>query len=518
MPALLLALLGLLVVPAVAFPRSRRSRTAPAKTASAKRRCALSVATFVLELCLLPALLPQALQQLRPKHPDATTAARWEAGLDVLLVLMSPGAPFARQWGTGTACMLLNHADGESVWLKHTFAASIRAWSAQHGCAYTAILPPTFFPKPLAALDPNGAHDDCSLLFTRYATRAAASNASTPRVAAVVGRGGPANRTHAAGVWFQKDALKGSHGRGVQVLSTAQLRREWRMRRGHEAHRCAEIAASREHMPGQILIQPAVARPLLLWGGRKFDVRLYILLADRKPFSAWLTNGYIRFCDKPSEAGDLDKAAHVANVDVAPEARRHRLEEHYAEHAMLRELLASEEAEATRRRLGLTADGAYDLLQRRLRVACAYMVRAMAPAVQREGGHARGRWLLLGVDVIVDEELRPTIIEANSNPELTMDGVRSSLNRRLARTMFDLLLEAHLSARPLFGDMSGDRGCATADADFEPAARGSPAAERLLRTSVPGWSLLYSDAVRPPFSFAPPCAGFEANMADAGRA
>ena len=115
----------------------------------------------------------------------------------------------------------------------------------------------------------------------------------------------------------------------------------------------------------------------------------------------------------------------------------------------------------------------------------------------------RGRWLLLGLDVAVDEALVPTVLEANLNPELTLDGPRTRLNRRLAKRAFDLLLEAHAKARPLFprgqsgGGRLGDAGCA-AEA-FRPAAVGSALARNLTRTAVPGWTLLYSDAVAPPY-------------------
>ena len=153
---------------------------------------------------------------------------------------------------------------------------------------------------------------------------------------------------------------------------------------------------------------------------------------------------------------------------------------------------------------------AYEITQRRIREVCAQMMRAMAPAVQR-ASRGRGQWLLLGVDILIDEQLRPTIVEANSNPELTMDSVRSALNRRLARGMFDLLVESHMKARPLFatGRANGGNCSLVSSIDFKPVARDSPAAQALLTTDVPGWSLLYSEAVHPPFSAAPTRAGSE---------
>ena len=360
-------LLLLLALPALVLPRPRRR--AAISLGRWRLRCAVALALLLLDLCLAPALLPATLQQLRPKAPSSTASTRWSSGLDVLLILLSPGAPRPWQFGTGSACMLVNHAKGETVWLKHKFATAIRSWSAERGCDYTQLLPPTFFLHPPPELrvssqpeqlnrsagEEVATLDDCTLLFTRHAT--------PPRAA---GRGG--NLT--AAVWFQKDALRGSHGRGIRVLTTAMLRRRWGVRPGHEARRCIEIrrgVRSTKHvLAGQIVIQPAIARPLLLLGRRKFDVRLYILIADRRPFSAWLSDGYLRFCDKPTSEGDLATAAHIDNIDVAPQEMRHSRQEHYFEHAHLRQLLASAEAEGILRPLGLSAAQATARLLRRL--------------------------------------------------------------------------------------------------------------------------------------------------------
>ena len=129
-------------------------------------------------------------------------------------------------------------------------------------------------------------------------------------------------------------------------------------------------------------------------------------------------------------------------------------------------------------------------------------MRALAPDIRR----ARGRWQLLGVDVVVNERLVPTLLEANSNPELTVDPVRAGLNSRLIRRTIDLVLETHAKARTRFG-RTRPGGCP--GGPFDGAVAGSADAASLLRTAVPGWSLLYSEAVTPPFSAAPTHSGTE---------
>ena len=94
---LLAALLVALAAAAALFPRRRRSQSM--STRCWRLRCATSVVLLLGLVTQLPKLMPQALQQLKPKH--ARASARWAAGLDVILVLLSPGAPLVPQWGTG---------------------------------------------------------------------------------------------------------------------------------------------------------------------------------------------------------------------------------------------------------------------------------------------------------------------------------------------------------------------------------------------------------------------------------
>ena len=220
------------------------------------------------------------------------------------------------------------------------------------------------------------------------------------------------------------------------------------------------------------------------------------------PFSAWLHDGYLRFADAPYRAAphappSLGRAALIANVDIAAKDKRHALAQHYYEPRRLRELLAEAEAAPVLRALSLSPEAAHALVRRRVREACAAAARALRPTV----GGGRGHWLLLGVDLVVDARLDAHVLELNLNPELTLDAVRTRLNRRLARRLFALLLEAHRAARPLF-PTGGARGCEHGAA-FTPAAANSTTGRKLLQTEVKGWQLLYTEAVAPTYCAAP---------------
>ena len=177
---MLLVCLALIALPIACFPQ--RKHQTPINRDVRRLRCMAVPMLLLLDAILLSSLLPQAMQQLRPalSHKSSSRAdvPSWRVlpKFDVVLVLLSPGAPARPPFLQGLSCVLLNHAEGEDAFLKHTFAMNIRRWSAERSCDYTRILPPTFFPTPPVELN---AADDCAQLFqsSRLAHRTAAVRA-----------------------------------------------------------------------------------------------------------------------------------------------------------------------------------------------------------------------------------------------------------------------------------------------------------------------------------------------------
>lgn len=73
-----------------------------------------------------------------------------------------------------------------------------------------------------------------------------------------------------------------------------------------------------------------IDKPLLV-GGKKFDLRIYVLVTSYKPLKCWLsTQGFARFCTEKysSDAIDLDNMmVHLTNVAISKKA-----EDYNAEH------------------------------------------------------------------------------------------------------------------------------------------------------------------------------------------
>ena len=267
---LLLIALALMAVPVCLLPSDQSA----GGRRSTGLRCRLALVALALDLCVLPWLLSVSMQQLHPRH---TAVGGAQPQLDVELTIHSPGAPRVPQLPRGGACTLANHGANEDLYDKDRFALAIRAWCQARGCDYTAIVPPTFFPRPAAEPYAALTAGDCLRM---AAAAAAARNRSRSR------RSGP--------TWFVKDAGGGSHGRGVRLLTAAALLRSYLLDGGRAEQRCAQLrresgAARVRRRP--LLVQPGVAKPLLLSGGRKFDLRLYVLLPEHDPplrLAAWL--------------------------------------------------------------------------------------------------------------------------------------------------------------------------------------------------------------------------------------
>ena len=83
-------------------------------------------------------------------------------------------------------------------------------------------------------------------------------------------------------------------------------------------------------MPGQqqvmkeaYVISRYIDQPLLV-GGKKFDLRIYVLVTSYRPLKVWLsTKGFARFCNEKytNDLTDIDNMmAHLTNVAIQKNA------------------------------------------------------------------------------------------------------------------------------------------------------------------------------------------------------
>ena len=223
---------------------------------------------------------------------------------------------------------------------KMAFLGRVRDWADEVGCDASVVIPPTYFMHSRGG-DWADARD-CVRLF------------------------GAENRADNRTVWFQKDPKKDGFGMGVSVHTIDTLAEHWKIPAhgpgsvptvpgGSEVgSRCSTLAMEMRAEGKTMLIQKGVD-PLLLSGSRKFDIRLYVLISDRAPYTAYLHWAYMRFSDKVSAKGGgatLDRSQHIANVFVANPT--HTLEQHWMPQRRLAELLAAPEAKPVLDALGIS--------------------------------------------------------------------------------------------------------------------------------------------------------------------
>lgn len=162
------------------------------------------------------------------------------------------------------------------------------------------------------------------------------------------------------------------------------------------------------------LVQRYLARPHLI-GGHKYTLRLYLLVSSIDPLVAWLyEDGFTKRTNRPfSMEGEAwgDRYRHLTNPDVL----RHDPEGHLdlnGTHAMARRALVSDGQDA-------------DALFERVRALALRAVLAGTAGVREHLKGARltgrGAFELLGLDVAVDDDLEPVLLECNTAPSLKVE-------------------------------------------------------------------------------------------------
>ncbi|KAG2792304.1 hypothetical protein PC129_g23311 [Phytophthora cactorum] len=178
----------------------------------------------------------------------------------------------------------------------------------------------------------------------------------------------------------------------------------------------------------QVIIQEYIAAPRLL-DGFKFDLRLYVLVTSFNPLEAFLYNeGFVRLCTRPYEASDISNIfVHLTNSSIQKDN-----EEAIAGSAnpIASALKEEEKTEASQKDAGGTKTTlAY--LWRRLAaegVNVEKVKRSIEEVVLKallcgedQIPFQVNSFDLLGYDILLDDDLRPWLIEINSSPSMARD-------------------------------------------------------------------------------------------------
>ena len=183
--------------------------------------------------------------------------------------------------------------------------------------------------------------------------------------------------------------------------------------------------ASRDPQTPGFVVQRYLERPLLM-DGLKFDLRLYVLLLGTEGFPAFLSKeGLARFCTEPyaapSRANRGAERAFLTNYSLNKKSEGFARSDAVDGGDGSKRSLASVMSELA------DAGADVDALWRRVETLVASTVAATRHALVDAAEHARVDpemcFQVLGFDVILDESLRPHLLEVNAGPSLAIDAV-----------------------------------------------------------------------------------------------
>lgn len=198
-------------------------------------------------------------------------------------------------------------------------------------------------------------------------------------------------------VWIQKPADQ-SRGRGVALVTDP-----------------AEVRGQ------DLVVQRYVDRPHLL-DGYKYSLRFYVAIVSLDPLIAYLFDGgFTKFASRPFSLAGADRAdrfRHLTNPDILrddPDAAGVSLRN--LTHLAYRDRLHASGVDV-------------DRLWRNIRGVLTATLGAALPqmrAVEHDaGGRARGQFELLGVDIALDAQLQPWLLECNLSPSLSVEASDAS--------------------------------------------------------------------------------------------
>ncbi|XP_065186459.1 protein polyglycylase TTLL10-like [Sycon ciliatum] len=198
------------------------------------------------------------------------------------------------------------------------------------------------------------------------------------------------------------------------------------------------------------IVQQYLERPLLLHG-KKFDIRMYMLLASTQPSLVFYRQGYVRASLNPYNLNNTrDMSSHLTNTHVQEASRANftdQLHSHFWSLLEFQEYLDKH----------LAGDKGKGFVKQHLepfvKNASLYVFHAGRDKIIR----SPGTFQLVGLDIMVDENLDCWFIEANNYPLWPYQGRFSShLSLRMAEDLFDLVLSLHTDDAVFLKAKSGD--------------------------------------------------------------
>ncbi|XP_041377177.1 probable tubulin polyglutamylase TTLL9 [Gigantopelta aegis] len=200
-------------------------------------------------------------------------------------------------------------------------------------------------------------------------------------------------------IWIMKPIAK-SQGKGIFLFKRLKDITDWK--KGTEYQRLAE----RDGGPETYVVQRYIEKPYLI-GGRKFDIRIYILVTSYNPLKVWLyRSGFARFSNTRFSLESIDdNYIHLTNVAIQKTAPDYDPEKgcKWSTQQLRRYLIAKHGQEAAER------------LFQQINNVLIFSLQS----TQRIMINDKHCFELYGYDILIDSKLKPWLLEINASPSLT---------------------------------------------------------------------------------------------------
>ncbi|KAJ3196180.1 putative tubulin polyglutamylase ttll1 [Irineochytrium annulatum] len=214
-------------------------------------------------------------------------------------------------------------------------------------------------------------------------------------------------RKNSSNVWIMKPTDK-ARGIGIFIINKLHQIKKWSRDNKMQCVAPLRPRWSYANCKDTYVVSRYIENPLLI-GGKKFDLRLYVLVTSWRPLIAYKhTQGFGRFCaiKYTSDVSDLDNSfMHLTNVSIQKYGEDYN-EANGGKWSMKNLLLF---LQATRGKAVTTklVEDIDSIIIHSLR------------AVQQLMTNDRHCFECYGYDIIIDSDLRPWLIEVNASPSLS---------------------------------------------------------------------------------------------------
>uniref|UniRef100_A0A0A9YQE9 Putative tubulin polyglutamylase TTLL1 n=1 Tax=Lygus hesperus TaxID=30085 RepID=A0A0A9YQE9_LYGHE len=159
---------------------------------------------------------------------------------------------------------------------------------------------------------------------------------------------------------------------------------------------------------GTFIVSKYINHPLLI-AGRKFDLRLYVLVTSFNPLVAYLhEEGFARFCAtvyQPHHYGDTDLSAHLTNVALQKHKSNYNIQ-HGGKLSWANVVL-------------YVASHYGDYVATGLRQSVSFLIYHSLRAMESVMHNDTHSFELYGYDILLDNRIQPHLIEVNASPSFS---------------------------------------------------------------------------------------------------